>query len=176
MIVKADKFQAVILNKKESEANYKLTIDNNDIEFTESVKLLDIRIDDRPWFDQNISNLCSKAAMQVNALGQLQKYIGKSVKVDIVNSFIYANFNYWPLVWHFSTCESIRKIRKIQKYCLRIVLDDYGSDYDVLLRKSGKVTMETKRLRFLAFKIFKQSIILIQIIWKIYSHQSYILR
>ena len=46
MIVKADKFQAVILNKKEREANYKLTIDNNDIEFTESVKLLDIRIDD----------------------------------------------------------------------------------------------------------------------------------
>ena len=44
MIVKADKFQAVILNKKESEANYKLTID---IEFTESVKLLDIGIDDR---------------------------------------------------------------------------------------------------------------------------------
>ena len=47
MIVKTDKFQAVILNKKESQANYKLTIDNNDIEFTESVKLLDIRIDDR---------------------------------------------------------------------------------------------------------------------------------
>ena len=47
MIVKADKFQAVILNRKESEANYKLTIDNNDIEFTESVKLLDIRIGDR---------------------------------------------------------------------------------------------------------------------------------
>ena len=155
MIVKADKFQAVILNKKESEANYKLTIDNNDIEFTESVKLLDIRIDDRLWFDQNISNLCSKAAMQVNALGRLQKYIGKSVKVDIVNSFIYANFNYWPLVWHFSTCESIRKIKIIQKCCLRIALDDYGRYYDVLLRKSGKVTMETKLLRFLALKIFK---------------------
>ena len=33
MITNADKFQAVILNKKESEAKYKLTIDNNDIEF-----------------------------------------------------------------------------------------------------------------------------------------------
>ena len=47
MIVNSDKFQTIILNKKESEANYKLTIDNNDIEFTESVKPLDIRIDDR---------------------------------------------------------------------------------------------------------------------------------
>ena len=73
----------------------------------------------------------------------------------IVNSFIYANFNYCPLVWHFSTCESIRKIEKIQKRCLRIVLDDYDSDYDVLLRKSRKATMEIKRLRVLAIEIFK---------------------
>ena len=66
-------------------------------------------------------------------------------KVTIVNSFIYANFNYCPLiVWHFSTCESIRKIEKIQKCCLRIVLDDYDSDYEVLLRKRGKVAMEIK--------------------------------
>ena len=63
MIVKADKFQAVILNKKESEANYKLTIDNNDIESSKSVKLLGITIGDRQQFDQHISNLWSKAAM-----------------------------------------------------------------------------------------------------------------
>ena len=81
--------------------------------------------------------------------------MGKSEKVAIVNGFIYANFNYCPLVWHFSTCESIRKIEKVQKRCLRIVLDDYDSDYNVLLRKSGKVTMEIKRLRVLAIEIFK---------------------
>ena len=75
--------------------------------------------------------------------------MGKSEKATIVNSFIYANFNYYPLVWHFSTCESIRKIDKIQKRRLRIALDDYGSNYDILLRKSGRVTMEIKRLKVL---------------------------
>ena len=94
--------------------------------------------------------------MQLNALGRLQKYMGKPEKVAIVNSFIYANFNYCPLVWHFRTCESIRKIEKIQKRCLRIALDDYDSDYDVLLRKSGKATMEIKRLRVLAIETFKK--------------------
>ena len=93
--------------------------------------------------------------MQLNALGRLQKYMGKPEKVVVVNSFIYANFNYCPLVWHFSTCESIRKIEKIQKCCLRIVFDDYDSDYDVLLRKSGKVTMEIKRFKILAIAVFK---------------------
>ena len=47
MIVNAEMFQAIILNKKESEAKYKLTIDNNDIASTKSVKLLGITIDDR---------------------------------------------------------------------------------------------------------------------------------
>ena len=69
--------------------------------------------DDRLRFDQHIPNLCSKAAMQLNALGQLQKYIGKLEEISIVNSFIYANFNYCPLAWHFATCEPIRKIKNI---------------------------------------------------------------
>ena len=137
-IVNADKFKAITLNKKESEAKFKLTIDNNDIEPTKSIKLLGITIDDRLRFDQHISNLCSKAAMQLNALGRLQKYMEKSEKVAIANSFISANFNYYPLVLHFSTCESIKKTEKIQKRCLRIALDDYDSDYDVLLRKVEK--------------------------------------
>ena len=40
MIVNADKFQAIILDEKESEAKYKLSLDNNDIKSTKSVKLL----------------------------------------------------------------------------------------------------------------------------------------
>ena len=151
MILNEGKFQAIILNKKESEAKYKLTIDKNDIESTKSVKLVGTTVDDRLRFDQHISNLCSKAAMLLNALGRLQKFMGKPEKAAIVSSFIYANFNYCTLVWHFSTCELIRKIEKIQKCCLRIVLDDYG----VLLRKSGKVIMEIKRLRVLSIEIFK---------------------
>ena len=66
MIVNADKFQAIILNKREGHAKYKLIIDNNDIESSKSVKLLGITIDDRLRFDQRISNLSSKVAMQLN--------------------------------------------------------------------------------------------------------------
>ena len=84
--------------------------------------------------------------MQLNALGRLQRYMRKSEKVATVNSFVYANFNYFLLVWHFSTYESIRKTEKTQKHFLRIALDDFEREYDVLPRKSGKVTMETKRV------------------------------
>ena len=52
MIVNADKCQAIILDKKESEAKYKLSLDNNDIKSTKSVKLLAIAIDDPLRFHQ----------------------------------------------------------------------------------------------------------------------------
>ena len=69
MIVNADKFQVIFLNKKESQARYKLIINNKDTESTKSIKLLGITTDDHIRFDQHISNLCSKAAMQLNTLG-----------------------------------------------------------------------------------------------------------
>ena len=76
----------------------------------------------------------------------------------------------------FSSCKSIRKIEEIQKHCLRIVLDDYDSDYDTLQRKSGEVITEIKWLRNLTVEIFKTVNNLNQTIWKIYSHQNYTLR
>ena len=68
--------------------------------------------------------------------------MGKPEKVETVCT----NFNYCPFCrMGNSTCELIRQIARIQKHCLRIVLDDYDSDYDdVLLRKSRKATMEIK--------------------------------
>ena len=49
--------------------------------------------------------LCFNAVMQLNALSSFQKYMGKSEKEDIINSFNFSNFNYSPLVWHFSSSE-----------------------------------------------------------------------
>ena len=48
-----------------------------------------------------------------------------------------------------------KKNKKIQKHCLRIVLNDYESNYKALLRNSNKPTMEIRRLRTLAVEMFK---------------------
>ena len=80
MVVNSDKFQAIILNRKETQAIHKLIIDNKEIKTTNSIKLLGINIDDQLKFNEHISILCSKAAMQLNTLSRLQKYMGKSEK------------------------------------------------------------------------------------------------
>ena len=75
MVVNSDKFQAIILNRKEAQAAHKLITDNKEIQITNSIKLLGINIDDQLRFNEIISILCSKAAVQLNALSRLQNYM-----------------------------------------------------------------------------------------------------
>ena len=54
-MVVIDKFQAIILNRKEAQATHKLIIDNKEIKTTNSIKLLGINIDDQLRFNEHIS-------------------------------------------------------------------------------------------------------------------------
>ena len=93
--------------------------------------------------------------MQLKALFRLKTYMSQKEFEVVLNSFICSNFNYCPLVWHFSTNKSIEKIEDIQKRCLRVTLNDYKSDCKNLLDKSGKESMKIRRIRTLAIEIFK---------------------
>ena len=52
-------------------------------------------------------------------------------------------------IWHFSTCESIKKNQENQKRCFRIVLHNFKRHYNLLPQKSGNLTMGIKELRAL---------------------------
>ena len=96
-----------------------------------------------------------KASNQLNAIGRIQNLLGKKEKETLINSFVYANFNYCPLVWNFCSAKSVEKIEKIQKRALRILLNDYESNYETLLIKSNKCSMQVKRMQTLGIEIFK---------------------
>ena len=131
-----------------------IEIDCNKIETANSVDLLGIHIDNKLTFNDHIFTLCNKASMQLNAVGRLKHLCKKDLEV-IINSFIYSDFNYCPLVWHFSSCKTLRKMEDIHKRCLRIIHNDYDSDYETLLKISETSTMQIKRIKQLAIEIFK---------------------
>ena len=85
MIANPDKFQAIIMNKRRG---------------------------NQRTHNQHISKLCSKAAMQLNAICRLEKFMRNKEKTAIINSFVYSNFNYCSLVWHFCACETSQEIEK----------------------------------------------------------------
>ena len=62
---------------------------------------------------------------------------------------------YCPLAWHFCSKLSQNKIEKFQYRSLKLITNDQNSDYKFLLNKTGISTIEIKRLRNLAFEIFK---------------------
>ena len=132
-------------------------MDTNDVTINSenSVKLRGIETGNRLSFEKHISALCDKASNQLNAIGRIKKFMGFKEKKVLLNSFVYSNINYCPLVWHFCSSKSLYEIEKIQERSLRLLHNDFASDYAELLRKSGKTTMEIKRLRCLALEIFK---------------------
>ena len=89
MIVKPEKFQSMILKRSGNSDVHTIEIDGNKIETTNSVDLLGIHIDNKLTFDDHIFTLYNKAPMQLNAIGPLNRYLGKKELEVIVNSFIY---------------------------------------------------------------------------------------
>ena len=116
MIVNPDKFQAIVMNKHGKMNNsYKINIGSTQIKSKTSVDLLGINIVNMLNFDDHIASLCKKAAGQLNVLSRLNKFLGQKEKECIINSFVYAYFNYCPLVWHFCSAKSITKVEKYKK-------------------------------------------------------------
>ena len=62
---------------------------------------------------------------------------------------------YYPLAWHFCSKSSQIKKEKNQHRSLKLITNDYNSDYKFLPNETGNLTMEIKRLRTLALEILK---------------------
>ena len=58
-------------------------------------------------------------------------------------------------MWHFCSKKSVKNKKKIQERALRILYNDLFSDFELILNKSGKSTMEVKRLRTIALEVYK---------------------
>ena len=76
-----------------------------------------------------IHKICKSAANQLNALIRLKSFLGLKEKEILVNSFIYSNFTYCPLVWMLSHKKSLNKIESLNKRALRFLLNDYVAKY-----------------------------------------------
>ena len=101
----------------------------------QTLRYYGVDIDNRLSFHGHINNLCKKAANKIDAVKSLSSFTGMTVKTILMKSFILSNINCCPLVWDFCSKRDTNKMENIQKRALRMVLDDYESDYETLLQK-----------------------------------------
>ena len=155
MKANVDKFQGIILSGGRNNTAIQVSLDDVDIAFVQKIDVLGVCIDGKLNFNEHVCRICSKASAQISALQRLTGLLGYPSRKAIYTSFIASNFNYCPLVWFFTSRESIDKIDKIQERALRFVLKDHISDYTNLLLKSGFDSFRIYAVKCLMIELFK---------------------
>ena len=92
-----EKNQLIVTNCEKAS----LTIDNNVIESSSTVKLLGVTIDNKLNFDDHVSKICKKASTKLHALARVAKYMSSDKLRVIMKAFIESQFVYFPLIWMF---------------------------------------------------------------------------
>ena len=93
------------------------------------------------------SEICRKAGSTTQCSKRPKRFFSFDEQRILVQSFIYSNFDFYcPLVWHFSSTNSLQKIEKLQERAIKFLYNDELSAYGDLLSKSGRCTMHAFRL------------------------------
>ena len=107
-----NKFQAIGVGKRTHERSPTFKFGSIEITCDEEVNFWGVDIDFKPSFDNHISNLCKKAAKQLNVLKRIGKTLSRLNKLSIFHTFILFNFNFCPLTWHFCSDGNTKRCKK----------------------------------------------------------------
>ena len=143
IIVNPNKFQATLVSERKNTIPEDLTISINDVDIkpNDSVKLWGVILDNKLNFEKHFSSIWESSSCQLNALFRLNNLLGFKERKILIENFVYSNFNYCLLVWHFCNQKSSQKVEKLQKQALQFLQNEYTSSYDDLLENSNKSTM-----------------------------------
>jgi hypothetical protein len=111
-------FRLFLPVKKTHDKNIIFNLDGISTVCDDEVKRLGVTIDFKLNFSSHITNICKKAARQLNVLKRIGKYLDRFGKLTIYHSFIMSNVSYCPLIWHFCTEQNSHKLRKYKNVLL----------------------------------------------------------
>ena len=97
----------IIDKKKQNHTTEYISVDQKNIKTLSSVKLLGAHIDDQLNFNLQIT--------KKKALIRLRMFLNFEEKKTLITSYFYSNFNYYSLVWVFSSAKSLSKVESLQK-------------------------------------------------------------
>ena len=104
-------------------------------------------------FKKHVEDLSKQANQKLHALARLSNYIDPIKSEILMNSFIWSQFNYCPLVWMFHDRASNSKLNRIHERALRLVCNDSESELKKLKKEYGNI--HHHNLQLLMIEIFK---------------------
>ena len=154
MVANPSKFQIMFLGLHQPH-KLCLEINNQIVPSSDTVKLLGIDIDSKLSFDNHVKAVCAKASRKVSAFSRVANFITFEQAKLLYNSFIMSNFGYCPLIWMFCGETANEEINRIHKRALRRLYNDFNSNFEEVLARSGEKTVHLQNLEKLLLEVFK---------------------
>ena len=98
-------------------------------------------------FKSHISELRKKATEK------LSSYVHNSEKKLIFNSIIKSQYSYCPLVQMFCSRTSNNMINKLHERSLRFMLNDYSSNFNILLENNNDISDHHRNIQTLLIEL-----------------------
>ena len=153
MVLNADKCHFMCLGN--NTGNETFLFHNILLENSKEQKILDVTIDIKLNFKSHVSELCKKPSQKIATLSRLSNYLHNSKKKLIFSSIIKSQFSYFPLVWMFCLRTLKNMINKLHERSLRIILNDYSSDFNILLENNNDICNHHRNIQTLLIEVFK---------------------
>ena len=106
-----DRFNLITSNSDE----VNLCVGNYSIESSKSVKLLEIKIDNKLNINNRIDEICKIAGQTFNALSRVTSYMDLPKQRMFLNAFFLSQVNYCPLIWMFHSRGKDNKINRFHE-------------------------------------------------------------
>ena len=132
-----------------------LKILGSTVEYSPCEELLGITFYSEITFHKHMISLCSKANQKLSALARIGRCFTTDKRKILVNTFIAAQFNYFLLIWLCHSRTLNNKINRIQERALRIVYNDYKSNFKELLERDHSFTIQERNIQYLAIEAYK---------------------
>ena len=118
-------------------------------------KLLGVVIDKNLNFNSHLSMICKKVSRKISALARVSRLLPFHRRREILKAFIESQFSHCPLVWMFCTRNMNRKINHVHERALRLVYNDYQSNFEELLTRDKSVSIHHRNIQQVAIELYK---------------------
>ena len=149
MAINEKKCNYLVFTRAQVDFATRLKVNNNVIDKLDVTKLLGVWISEDLSWARNTTEICKKAYSRLSMLTKL-KYVGVETEelINIFILFIRSCTEYCSVVFHSRlTTEMNASIERIQKTCLKIILNENYVNYEAALEMTGLESLESRRER-----------------------------
>ena len=151
-MMNADKCKLLVTKHSEGTS---LTINEELIKGSKSVKLLGVTLDNKLEFNEHVAQLCSKVSKKVHALARISPFMDTANIRKLMKAFIESQFSYCPLVWMFHNRTLNNRINHLHERALRITYKNPKLTFEELLDLDNSFTIHHRNLQKLAVELYK---------------------